>query len=200
MAEENLSLVEWKDELKKSLLERKLFKKLSEKIVLPNNDELLRAYQESKEKFRHKERIFLRQIIVDDLGKAEAIHAELKKKDFATLAKKYSVSPEAKNGGVVGLIERGTVDIFDKAFLLALNTVSQVLESQYGFHIFKVEKKEPAGVDSFEQVKQQLYQQILAKKEQAEFSAWLDKQIRTNKILRNNELIESISIETRGEH
>lgn len=199
LAEENLSFIDWKEDLRETLLEKKLFKKISEKISPPTSDELLRSYTENKEKFRHKERILLRQIVLDDLSKAETLHEELKTKDFSALAKKFSVAPEAKNGGLVGMIERGTVDIFDKAFTLQVNVISKVLESPYGYHIFKVEKKEPAGVESFESVKNRVYQNLLAQKEQAEFSSWLDKQVRTNQVLRNEELIQSISIETKGE-
>lgn len=200
LAEENLSLIDWKEELRGALLERKVFKKITENISPPKPEEVLRSYSENKEKFSHKERILLRQIVLDDLSKAESLHGELKNKDFATLAKKYSVAPEAKAGGLVGIIEKGTVDIFDKAFSLQTNVISKVLESPYGFHIFKVEKKEPAGIESFDSVKTRLYQDLLAQKEQSEFSSWLDNQIRTSRVLRNKELINSISIETKGDN
>lgn len=200
LAQEDKSLGDWKTEVRSSLLSKKLFDKLNEKTQKPTEAEIKKYYEENKSRYQRKERIFLRQIVLDDLTKAELVHAEVvKKKDFAELAKKYSVSPEAKQGGVVGWIERGTVDVFEKAFHLPVGGVSPVLESTYGFHIFKTERKAAAGVASVDEVRPQILQQLLAQKEQVEYMGWLDKQIRKSKILRNSELIQAISVETRGQ-
>ncbi|GIL17201.1 MAG: hypothetical protein BroJett040_09520 [Oligoflexia bacterium] len=199
LAQEGLSLSGWKESLRQTLVDQKVFKIIGEKIPKPTTEEIKRYYDDNKDKYRRRERIYLRQIIVDDLTKAQSIKDELgKKQDFATLASKYSVAPEAKSGGVVGWVEKGSVDIFDKAFLLPVGGISQVLESSYGFHIFKVDRKAPAGYASIEEVRDQISQVILGKKEQAEFMGWLDKQIRTARVMKNTELIQSISVETRG--
>jgi peptidyl-prolyl cis-trans isomerase C len=197
LAEENMSVSEWKEELRQTLLYKKVFKKLSVKIQAPSETEILRHYEDHKSQYKRQERIYLRQIISDDLSKAQSIREELKKKDFSDLAKKYSVSPEAKNGGLVGWIEKGSVDIFDKAFTLPIGGMSQVLESPYGFHIFKVERRQPGGYAAVSEVKEEIIQALMGKKQQAEFSSWLDQQIRAAKVLKDQNLISAISIETR---
>jgi peptidyl-prolyl cis-trans isomerase C len=199
LAEENLSMSDWKEELRHTLLSRKVFKKISEKIAQPTDEEIRKYYEDNKNLYKRKERIYLRQIISDELTKAQSVHDELKKRDFVDLAKKYSVAPEAKSGGLVGWIEKGSVDIFDKAFALPIGGTSQVLESAYGFHIFKVERKIGPGFATIEEVRAEIIQALLGKKEQAEFASWLDKQIRSSRVLRDNELISAISIETRGQ-
>lgn len=199
LAEENLSVSEWKEELRQTLLYQKVFKKISEKISQPTDLEINRYYEDNKNQYKRQERIYLRQIILDELSKAQNVKDELKKKDFAELAKKYSVSPESKNGGLVGWIEKGSVDIFDKAFSLPIGGTSQVLESSYGFHIFKVERKQSAGYAPVSEVKEQIIQAVLGKKQQAEFSAWLDQQIRAGRVLKDQALISAITVETRGE-
>jgi peptidyl-prolyl cis-trans isomerase C len=198
LAEEGLSLTDWKEDLRKTLIERKVFRRVAEKIQPPSNDEIKKYYEENKEHYKRKERVYLRQIITDDLGKAQSIKDEMKKKNFAELAKKYSVSPEAKAGGLIGWMERGSVDIFDKAFALPVGGVSQVLESSYGFHIFKVERKAPAGWATIEEVRPQIVQALMGRKEQGEFAGWLDKQIRGSRVLRNNELLRAITVETKN--
>lgn len=197
LADEGLSITEWKDDLRKVLLERKVFRRVSEKIQKPTSDEMQKYYSENKERYKRKERVYLRQIIADDISKAQTLLAELKKKDFAEMAKKFSVAPEAKSGGLIGWIEKGSVDIFDKAFALPVGGLSQVLESSYGFHIFKVERKAPAGYAALEEVHAEIEQAILGKKEQGEFANWLDKQIRASRVLRNNEVIRAITVETK---
>jgi len=198
LAEENLSVSDWKEEMRHSMLEKKVFAKISEKTVPPTEDEIRKHYETNKEMYKRKDRIYLRQIIIDDFTKAQNIRDELKKKDFVELAKKYSVSPEAKNGGLVGWVEKGSVDIFDKAFTLAVGSMSQVLESSYGFHIFKVERKAGPGYASLDEVRPEIVRVLAGKKEQAEFSGWLDKQIRASRVLRDNELLSAITVETRS--
>jgi peptidyl-prolyl cis-trans isomerase C len=199
LADENLSMSDWKEELRQTLLSRKVFQKVSEKITPPTPEEIHRYYEDNKNLFKRKERVYLRQIIIDELSKAQSIRDELRKKEFTELARKYSVAPEGKNGGLVGWVEKGSVDIFDKAFNLPIGGLSQVLESSYGFHIFKVERKTGPGFASIEEVKKEIVQAISGKKEQAEFSAWLDKQIRASKVMRDNDLLSAITVETRGQ-
>lgn len=199
LAEENLSVSDWKEEMRQSLLERKVFAKISEKTVAPSEEEIKKHFETNKEMYKRKERIYLRQIITDEFSKAQSIRDELKKKDFAELAKKYSVSPEAKAGGLVGWVEKGSVDVFDKAFALPVGGMSQVLESSYGFHIFKVERRAAPGYASLEEVRPEITQVLVGKKEQADFAGWLDKQIRASRVLRDNELLAAITVETRAQ-
>lgn len=199
LADENLSLSDWKEELRMTLLERKVNQKVTANVKAPTADEISTYYNENKDRFRRADRVLLRQIVVDDLTKAQAIRDEAKKKNFVDLAKKYSVAPEGKNGGLVGWIEKGSVDIFDKAFALPVGGMSQVLESSYGFHIFKVDSKKPASIASLDEVRPLIEQIVRGKKEQADFSSWLDVQIRQSRVLRDNSLIDSLVVETRDE-
>lgn len=198
LAEENLSLSEWREKIKFLLLQKKVFELFHKKIVAPNEAEMKKHYEENKERFRHPERILLRQIVVDDLGKAQDLYQELKKKKFSDLATQFSIAPEAKNGGLVGWVDRGSVDIFDKAFGLSVGGApSQVLESSYGFHIFKVEKKEPAGFRNFEEVKPLISKILVGQKEQKEYTQWMDEQLRSTRVLINRDLINKLKVETR---
>ena len=198
LADQGISLSAWKDQVRQNLLDEQVFARIRSHASAPTETEIHQYYNENKDHFRKKERVFLRQIVTDQLSKAEAIKEDLKKHDFAEVARKYSVSPEAKAGGAVGWIERGNVDIFDKAFALPVGGTSQILESNYGFHIFRVDRKAPNGVASIDEVKDQIKRALVARKEQAEFMGWLDKQLRTSRILRNNALVEAVYVETRG--
>jgi peptidyl-prolyl cis-trans isomerase C len=198
LAEEGVSLVDWKQEISQNLLANKVMEKISSSMTKPTDAELSGYYNDHKDRFRRTERVFLRQIVVDELPKAETLKAELKKRDFAELAKKFSVSPEAKAGGLVGWVEKGSVDIFDKAFSLPIGVASSILESPYGFHIFKVERKAAAGYAGFDEVRGQVSSMVRAQKQQALFTAWLDQQIRKSNVKKDLVLIGSIFIETRG--
>ncbi|WP_413289500.1 peptidyl-prolyl cis-trans isomerase [Bdellovibrio sp. HCB337] len=199
LAQENLSFSEWREELRYTLIERAVFKKLNERIKPLTEAEIKQYYEEHKEQFKKKERIYLRQIVTDELGKADLLKSQVKQKDFAELAKKYSIAPEAKNGGLVGWIEIGSVDFFDPLFKSGVGSVTQI-KSPFGFHVVKIEKKAPAATLPLEEVRNQIIRALTAQREQGEFVKWLDAQLRSSKVLKDNELINSIVVETRTDN
>jgi peptidyl-prolyl cis-trans isomerase C len=198
LASENMSFSEWRESLRYSLIERAFFAKLREKIKNPSEDEIKKYFEENRALFRKKERVSLRQIVVDEESKAEILKTEIKTKDFATIAKKYSNAPEAKNGGLVGWVERGTVDFFEPAFLLPVGGTSQIIQSPFGYHILRVEKKLPASAGSLDDARPDIIKTLVARREQAEFVSWMDGQIRSSRILKDQELIQTIKVETRS--
>lgn len=198
LAQESLSFSEWREKLRYSLIEQASFKKMNEKSRPPTEAEIKKYYDTKRDLFKKKERVFLRQILVDDLAKAELIKTSIKTKDFATLAQQYSKAPEAKVGGVVGWIEKGSVDFFDSTFSQATGTVSGIINSPFGYHVIRVEKKLPASVKSLDEARPQIIRTLMAQKEQAEFVAWLDHQIRSSKVLKDYDLINAINIDTKG--
>lgn len=197
LVEENLSLNEWKQSVRSAVLQRKVFEQFRGKISKPTDAEIKAYFDENKDHFKHPERVWLRQIVVDDYGKALDIKEAVKKKDFGELAKKFSVAPEGKTGGVVGWVDKGTVDIFDKAFTQSTGSVSQVLESPYGFHLFKVDKKEGSGLRRIEEVKTLIEHLLVSQREQKEYTQWLDQQIRSSQVMVDYDLIKQLKVETR---
>lgn len=196
LAQENLSFSEWREELRYALVEKEVFKKINEKIKAPADEEVKRYYEDHKDRYKRKERIYLRQIVVDEDAKADAIKTDLKTVEFAELARKYSITPEGKTGGVVGWIEKGTVDYFDPLFTAGSGL--QTIKSPFGVHLIRVEKKAPATTLPLEEVKSQILRALRAQREQAEYVAWLDAQLRSSKVLKDYDLMNSITVDTRG--
>lgn len=196
LAQENISFSDWREDLRYTLVEKEVFKKLNEKIRPPTDEELKRYYEDHKDRYKLKERIYIRQIVVDGEAKLDAIKADLKGGDFEKIAKKFSITPEGKNGGFVGWIEKGTVDYFDPLFTAGGGL--QTIQSPFGFHLVKVEKKSPAATQSLDEVRESIIRDLKAQREQAEYVAWLDAQLRSSKVLKDYELINSIKVDTRG--
>lgn len=199
LSKQGVSYYQLQTDMNYHTLEKKVFKFLSSKIAKPTDEEIQKYYDSNKSKYQFKERIFLRQIVLSNESDADKIQNAIKeKKSFEKLAKNFSIAPEGKDkGGLVGWVEKGTLEIFDKAFELAVNIPSKTFESPYGFHIFLVEKKSPAGYQSLAEVKEKITRQLAEKKEQTLFSEWLDREVKQLHIFKDSKLIQVMSVETR---
>lgn len=100
-------------------------------------------------------------------AKAQAVLAELKAgADFATMARQKSEDTNAKDGGDLGFFPAGQmVAPFDAAVqkLQKPGELSDVVETQFGYHIIKFAGRRPAGIRTFEQVKEPLMREAEAK-------------------------------------
>lgn len=104
-------------------------------------------------------------ILVKTEEEAKAIKAELDgDADFATIAKEKSIDPGAANGGDLGFFGKGMMVAPFETAAFALTDIGQVsdpVQSQFGWHIIKLEEKRESAPPSFEQVAPQLQQQLL---------------------------------------
>lgn len=91
--------------------------------------------------------------------KIEDVLARVRKgADFAVLARRFSEGPSARNGGDLGYFARdGMVKEFsDAAFALQPGQISDVVETQFGFHIIKVEARTKSRKISFEEARDRI--------------------------------------------
>lgn len=194
------SMAEWENQIRNKLLQKKVFLSLSTKTQGPTDEEIKSFYNSNRETFREKPQVRIRQIVFDNEDAANRLyHSITPSTPLAELAKQYSVAPEAKNGGDVGWIEQGTLDIFDKAFNMRVGQRSGVVKSPYGFHIFEVTGKKAEQTLSYEEVKERIVRALKGNKEQAIYTAWLEEQLRVSKVQKNTEAIKSIQVKPLGE-
>lgn len=136
-------------------------------IEVPDK-EVNEYYRENLDEFRKKPEILLYQILVEDRETALKIRGELKNspQKFEEMAKKQSISMEASKGGLMGYFEKGTLpkDMEDVVFSLPVNTISPVVESSYGFHIFKITEKKRERLLYLKKVKSEIKNKLLSNK------------------------------------
>jgi peptidyl-prolyl cis-trans isomerase D len=129
-------------------------------------------YNQNQESFRTPERVKVRHILLKTDGKPASEDPKIKAKaedllkqirggaDFAALAKKNSEDTgSAANGGEYpGWVTRGqTVPEFEKAaFSLKPGQTSDLVKTQYGYHIIQVLQHQDAGLRPFEEAKSEL--------------------------------------------
>ena len=158
--------------------------------TLQISDDLLKQqYMASIQQYQVPNRVHVEHILLMTVGKTDAEVEEIKKKaddvlkqvkkggKFEDLAKKYSEDPGSKDkGGDLGWITQGqTVPEFEKAaFSLSPGQVSDLVKSQYGFHIIKVVEKETAHTKPFQEVKDSLRANFLPTQADKQASAIAD--------------------------
>lgn len=106
------------------------------------------------------EQIQARHILLETEDAAKAVIADLKKgRDFAALARERSTGPSASEGGDLGFFGKGQmVPAFEKAtFGLAKGQYTETpVKTQFGWHVIKLEDRKKAPVPKFEEVEQDL--------------------------------------------
>ena len=116
--------------------------------------------------FKPTDEVRASHILVATKEEADAIEADLKGgADFAAIAKEKSIDPgSGANGGDLGFFSSGMMvpEFETAAFALAnVGDVSEPVQSQFGWHIIKLEEKRPSQPPAFEQVAPQIQQQVL---------------------------------------
>lgn len=154
-----------------------LYFKIYKDIDVTDN-EIQEYYNLHIDEYRKSTEVCLYQIVTKDKAKAYEIREILSKspEKFEDLAKKESISIEAKNGGSMGYFEKGTLpkDMENVVFALELNAISPVVESPYGFHIFKVTKIRKERLEFLEAVKNQIKNKLLSEKLNAAYEDFLN--------------------------
>jgi len=147
-------------------------------------------YQKNQDKFQQGPRVRASHILItvpqgadaaakqQAKTKAEGILKDLKAgKDFAAAAKENSQDPgSAVNGGDLGFFEQGQmVPPFEQAaFALKPGEMSELVESQFGYHIIKVAEKQGQRVVPLDEAKGQIEQYLGQQNRQAETQAFVN--------------------------
>ena len=98
-------------------------------------------------------------------------------KDFAALAKQHSQDPgSAVNGGDLGFFQQGQMvgPFNDVAFKLAPGEVSDLVETEFGFHIIKVAEKQAPRAVPLEEVRQRLEQYLERQNREQQTDAFIN--------------------------
>lgn len=189
----------------KSWVETKRKKYLIQKLIqqevidkIKNSPAEIHAYYNGhKNEFSHAEQVRARHILVNKWEEAEKIAEELEAGgNFAAIAKEKSISPERWKGGDLGYFSKGThPEIFDKAcFNVPVGEVSQVVKSEYGYHIFKVLDKRGPVHESPEDAANFIDTQLKKQKSSDAFENWVQPIYGTADIRVNDDLLQKIEV------
>lgn len=167
----------YKQELKKvqeSFLKQYAINRLVKTAAI-DEKEVADYYEANKDHFTNPPTAKASHILVDSQEEAEKIIKEIQEGlSFYEAAEKYSKCPSKAQGGDLGSFSRGQmVPEFEEAvFNMEKDEISAPVKTQFGYHIIQAFEHKNEETKSFEEVKGQLAQQMLAQKQH---NLYLDK-------------------------
>ncbi len=155
----------------------------------PSDADAREFYDKNPDKFKQDESVRASHILfrLDEkatdadkkkvLALAESVLKQAKNGgDFAELAKKHSADGSAAQGGDLNFFSRGQmVPAFEEAaFALQPGQISDIVTTQFGYHIIKVTERKPATTVAFEEVRDRIREFLTQQRKQEHAQAFID--------------------------
>ena len=170
LAQQKTGEAAFREQLKRGRRVDKLVEQAVTGVDEPSEADILAHFEAHKDEYEKGERVLAQHILVTPDGDTATSKDEAKAKvaairervlggkDFADEAAAHSMCPSGKEGGSLGWFGRGMmVPEFDQAvFAMKDGEVSDIIETQFGYHIIFKTAHEPAGEADFDDVREQI--------------------------------------------
>jgi parvulin-like peptidyl-prolyl isomerase len=141
------------------LIEQTITRVVEDRVHV-GEDEVEGYYWTNLLEFYRPVRVHARQIVVETEAQAKTLKKQLDEgENFQALARQYSRGPEKDQGGDLGWV--GADDL------------PQAFTTNYGYHIFTVDKRERGGRISLDEAKKEIKEKIKLNKTDQVFQSWL---------------------------
>lgn len=172
-----------REELARDLLVQKYYRQVLLRDVRVSDEEIQKYIEQNQSRLTDKPGFFVREIRVQSKAEAEALRIEVTegRRDFGSVARLRSDAPNAETGGLARYEEGQLPDVLEKAIQpLRPGDVSPVIESGYGFHLFKLERRvQPHAIEErrsqLDDRRSQLTEELIARRNQQAVDAALDR-------------------------
>lgn len=170
------------EDIKKDMESDLLLENVLKKQVKVTEEEMKTYFEENQSQFDESDQVKASHILVETEKEAKDLIKQLNDgADFAELAKKHSKDTgSAIEGGSLGFFGKGemTASFEQVAFSLEVGKISEPVESEYGFHVIKVEEKKEGKKATFENSKKDVEDILVNQKLQTEYTTWLDEKFK----------------------
>lgn len=184
-----MTLEAYRQQIREGLLVTKVVNAEVRSRLIILDSELQEAYEAREESYRitgtqtvsHILFLLPQRASDDDVAQqrveAERVLQEIRDGgDFAALARQHSEGPSAERGGLLGTFQANELlPGFDEATTdLQPGEISDVIRTRVGLHIIRLEDRQADGFKSFDDVKEDLQNELLREKTGAKYQEWLE--------------------------
>ena len=177
LRQEGMTLAEYREQIKSQILRSKIINvAVRSKVVITDSD-VKTYYEKHRSKFEGKKKYHLRNILMTDLDEIRKVKKKIEAdQDFASLAKEFSVAPNAPEGGDLGLfdISNFSEKIKESILKLDIGGHTPVIETAQGFQLFYLQKVIVEGQKSIEQATKEIQDTLYRERVEMKFNAWLE--------------------------
>lgn len=175
LSKRNLTLADLRERLRTNITVRNLM--TAAVAVTVTDGEMEQYFREHRSEFDRPEQVRVKHILLQDEAEARLVLARLRRGEkFEDLARQYSKDPASKDqGGDLGFISRGQVvpEFEQVAFALQPRQASDIVKTQFGYHLIQLVERRAAQSANLSEVRDQIRAQLLGRKQEAAFQAWL---------------------------
>lgn len=180
--DEDENFVKEMELVKANMLKQYAINKILYSIEI-SDDEKIKYFEENREQFVDPESASAKHILVDDEELAKEIENKINKKEisFEDAAVEYSKCPSNMSGGDLGTFGKGQMvpEFEEVVFSIPVGKLSSPVKTQFGYHLIMVTERTEEKLCEYEDVKKDVENALLYKKQGDAFVAKLD--VLTNK-------------------
>lgn len=183
--------------LREQLLVSKVINKVSEDVAAPSYEEIKRYFQENPDEFRSPEMVRARQIVTKTKKEAIKLRNRLRAgEEMGELAKRYSIAPEAEDGGQMGWVARGDLPrSMEKAlFSTPKGRIGPIIKTSFGYHLFEVIASRPAGVKALLLVMSEIESRLIRQRREVTCKKWLKRLRSSFKIKVDQDMLRRLEL------
>jgi len=169
---------DFKNNIRNGILTQRVISNEVGSHITVGRDEVEKYYNEHKKEFIRPEQVALREIEVSTEGKKDDELPELKKKaetalkrvkdgeDFGEIAKRFSDSTTAKQGGFLGVYKRGELSkaLEDIVFKMKKNELTDVMDTKQGYLVLQVLERYEAGEQPLAKVENEIMDHLYSQR------------------------------------
>lgn len=173
---------DWQRQFHRRLIHQKLIQREVIGKIRPSTAELRAFYNRSRHLFRREERVNVRHIAVGSRSLYNQVTRLLnRRRNFGSLVQKYSITPDRMAEGELGYVKRGVLPkefdraIFKLKIVGEISSRREVVQTQMGYHIFRLEGRKPAGLLSFKNALPEIRRLVIQERQSAAYRDWINR-------------------------
>jgi len=169
------TMEKWRGELRKKLVIRRTVDSLVNSTVEVTAEEALEYYNENRKDYEMPEQVHARMIVVPTEEEAKKARKMAFAGNFEDVARELSTGPEAADGGDLGFFGRGDMplEFEETVFSLQPGRISNIVKTDYGYHIFKVVEKTKGRKLTFKDVKVSITEMLMRERSEQLYRDWV---------------------------